>query len=187
MARTSTDSNDKPMKTTTENEEQIELPNVNDLNEDDFKKRGPSQCHKLSIAASSVLKAVKNELKGSGENLNDFISEAIIYYSNARFTAGVLGKIVKSHNPMVVQPSEKSRIAALERIVAIIGIEFLENRDEDAFEKMKKFLKSSKNIPKCVDLKDQCEEASEKAGIFTSKEDMPLWLILLYAKKFNFI
>ncbi|QTO39960.1 hypothetical protein [Desulfovibrio desulfuricans] len=186
MARKNSGSNEKPMKTTTEDEEQI-VPNVNDLTEDDFKKRGRSQSHKLSRAASSVLKAVKNELKGSGENLNDFISEAIIHYSNARFTSKILGKIVKSHNPMVVQPSEKSRIAALERIIAIIGVEFLENKDEEAFEKMKKFLKSSKNIPNSVDLKEQCEEASGKTGIFTSQEDMPLWLILLYAKKFKFI
>lgn len=187
MARKNSRSNDKPMKSTAEDEKHIEVPNVNDLTEDDFKKRGPSQSHKLSVAAISVLKAVKNELKGSGENLNDFISEAIIDYSNSRFSEEVLGEVVTSHNAKPMRPSERNRISALERLIAVIGIDFLENEKRTAFNKMKKFLENNPDIFEAGSLQGSCKRASEEANLFTDSEDMPLWLILLYAKKFKYI
>ena len=187
MARKSTGSNDTHRKAKSGKKDPVEVPDVKDLKVSDFKKMGNSRGYKYSLGALAVLDAVKMELKGTGETLNSFVSEAIIYYSNARFSEDVLGKIVKAHNSGAVQPSEKNRIAALERLITIIGIDFLENKKKSEFNRMKKFLKNHPDIFEAGNLQEACKRASEEANLFADSEDMPLWLILLYANKFKFI
>ena len=187
MARKSTGSNDTQRKAKSGKKDPVDVPDIKDLKADDILKSGNQRGYTFSVGALSVLDAVKEELKGTGEKLNDFVSEAIIYYSNARFSEDVLGKAVKSHNSGAVQPSEKNRIAALERLITIIGIDFLENKKQSEFNRMKKFLKNHPDIFEAGSLQGSCKRASEEANLFTDSEDMPLWLILLYAKKFKFI
>ena len=65
----------------------------------------------------------------SQETLNSFVSEAIIYYSNSRFSEEVLGSVVAAHNSTPMRAPERNRIRALERLIAVIGIDFLENKN----------------------------------------------------------
>ena len=187
MARKGAGSNDTQAKATSGKKGTVEVPDIKDLKASDILKSGNQRGYTFSVGALSVLDAIKEELKGTGEKLNDFVSEAIIYYSNARFSEDVLGKIVKAHNSGAVQPSEKNRIAALERLITIIGIDFLENKKKSEFNRMKKFLKNHPDIFEAGNLQEACKRASEEANLFADSEDMPLWLILLYANKFKFI
>ena len=187
MARKSTGSNDTQRKAKSGKKDPVDVPDIKDLKADDILKIGNQRGYTLSVGALSVLDAVKEELKGTGEKLNDFVSEAIIYYSNARFSEDVLGKAVKSHNSGAVQPSEKNRIAALERLITIIGIDFLENKKQSEFNRMKKFLKNNPEIIEKGTPGERCKKASQETGIFKDDYAMPLWLILFYAKKFEFI
>ena len=187
MARKSSGSNDKPMKTTAENENDVEVPNVKDLKASDLKMKGHFKGYTYSVGALSVLEAVKMELKGTGETLNSFVSEAIIYYSNSRFSEEVLGSVVAAHNSKPMRTPERNRILALERLIAVIGMDFLEKNKQSEFNRMKKFLKNHPDIFEAGSLQGSCKRASEEANLFTDSEDMPLWLILLYAKKFKFI
>ena len=187
MARKSSGSNDKPMKTTAENENDVEVPNVKDLKASDLKKKGHFKGYTYSVGALSVLEAVKMELKGTGETLNSFVSEAIIYYSNSRFSEEVLGSVVAAHNSTPMRAPERNRIRALERLIAVIGIDFLENKNRSEFSKMKKFLANNPEIIEKGTPAERCKKASQETGIFTDNDAMPLWHILLYAKKFGFI
>ena len=187
MKSKSTYLDDTQTETRSGNKITVEVPDIKDLKAGDILKSGNQRGYTFSVGALSVLDAVKEELKGTGEKLNDFVSEAIIYYSNARFSEDVLGKTVKAHNSGAVQPSEKKRIAALERLITIIGIDFLENKNQSEFNRMKKFLKNNPDIFEAGSLQETCKRASKEANLFADSKDMPLWLILFYANKFKFI
>ena len=181
MARKSSGSNDKPMKTTAENENDVEVPNVKDLKASDLKKKGHFKGYTYSVGALSVLEAVKMELKGTGETLNSFVSEAIIHYSKSRFSEEVLGSVVAAHNSKPMRAPERNRIRALERLITVIGIDFLENKNRSEFSKMKKFLANNPEIIEKGTPAERCKKASQETGIFTDNDAMPLWHILIYA------
>ena len=86
-----------------------------------------------------------------------------------------------------MRTQEKNRILALERLIAVIGIDFLENNNRSEFSKMKKFITDNPEIIKNGTPSKRCKKASQETGIFTDNDAMPLWHILLYAKKFGFI
>ena len=187
MARKSTGLNDTQGKAKSGKRAHVVVPDIKDLKVSDLKMKGDSRSYTYSLGALSVLDAVKMELKDTGETLNSFVSEAIIYYSNSRFSEEVLGSVVTAHNSKPMRTPEKNRILALERLIAVIGIDFLENNNRSEFSKMKKFITDNPEIIKDGTPSKRCKKASQKTGIFTDNDAMPLWHILLYAKKFEFI
>lgn len=187
MAKPNKSSSDAPVKREKAVKTPNEMPDVENLKAADFRKRGPSQSHKLSIGATSVLKIVKNELQPTGENLNDFISDAIIHYSKLRFPDAAWGKAVKAYNPSVLKPSEINRINALERIIAVLGVEHLKSSDEPKFNKMRKFIENHPEVLEMSNLQEQCKESASQTKIYVEKNDMPLWLILIYAQKYGML
>ena len=187
MARKSTGSNDTQRKAKSGKKDPVEVPDVKDLKVSDLKMKGDSRSYTYSLGALSVLDAVKMELKDTGETLNSFVSEAIIYYSNSRFSEEVLGSVVAAHNSTPMRAPERNRIRALERLIAVIGIDFLENKNRSEFSKMKKFLANNPEIIEKGTPAERCKKASQETGIFTDNDVMPLWHILIYAKKFKFI
>ena len=187
MAKSSKGSNEVLGKQVKAGKKENEIPSIDNIKTADFRKRGPSQSHKLSIGATSVLKIVKNELQPTGENLNDFISDAIIHYSKLRFPDAAWGNTVKAYNPSVLKPSEINRINALERIIAVLGVEHLKSSDEPKFNKMRKFIENHPEVLEMSNLQEQCKESASQTKIYVEKNDMPLWLILIYAQKYGML
>jgi len=187
MARKSTGLNDTQRKAKSGKKPPVVVPDIKDLKADDIQKIGNQRAYIFSVGALSVLDAVKIELKGTSEKLNDFVSEAIIHYSKSRFSEEVLGSVVAAHNSKPMRAPERNRIRALERLITVIGIDFLENKNRSEFSKMKKFLANNPEIIEKGTPAERCKKASQETGIFTDDDAMPLWLILLYAKKFGFI
>ena len=187
MAKPNKSSSDAPVKREKAGKTPNEMPTVENLKAADFRKRGPSQSHKLSIGATSVLKVVKNELQLTGENLNDFISDAIVHYSKLRFPGAAWGEAVKEYNPSVLKPSEVNRINALERLIAVLGVEHLKRSDEPKFNKMMKFIEDHPEVLEMSSRQEQCKKSASQTKIYDKKNDMPLWLILIYARKFGML
>ena len=187
MARKSTGLNDTQGKAKSGKRAPVVVPDIKDLKADDIQKTGNQRAYIFSVGALAVLDAVKIELKDTSEKLNDFVSEAIIYYSNSRFSEEVLGSVVAAHNSTPMRAPERNRIRALERLIAVIGIDFLENKNRSEFSKMKKFLANNPEIIEKGTPGGRCKKASQETGIFKDDYAMPLWLILFYAKKFEFI
>ena len=187
MARKSTGSNDTQRKAKSGKKDPVEVPDVKDLKVSDLKMKGDSRSYTYSLGALSVLDAVKMELKDTGETLNSFVSEAIIYYSNSRFSEEVLGSVVAAHNSKPMRTPERNRILALERLIAVIGMDFLEKNKQSEFNRMKKFLKNNPEIIEKGTPGGRCKKASQETGIFKDDYAMPLWLILFYAKQLGFI
>ena len=187
MARKSSELNDTQGKAKSGKRAHVVVPDIKDLKADDIQKTGNQRAYIFSVGALAVLDAVKIELKDTSEKLNDFVSEAIIHYSKSRFSEEVLGSVVTAHNSKPMRTPEKNRILALERLVAVIGIDFLENNNRSEFSKMKKFITDNPEIIKNGTPSKRCKKASQETGIFTDNDAMPLWHILLYAKKFGFI
>ena len=187
MARKSTGLNDTQRKAKSGKKAPVVVPDIKDLKADDIQKIGNQRAYIFSVGALAVLDAVKIELKGTSEKLNDFVSEAIIHYSKSRFSEEVLGSVVAAHNSKPMRAPERNRIRALERLITVIGIDFLENKNRSEFSKMKKFLANNPEIIEKGTPAERCKKASQETGIFTDDDAMPLWLILLYAKKFGFI
>ncbi|WP_022657443.1 hypothetical protein [Desulfovibrio desulfuricans] len=187
MARKSAVLNDTQRKAKSGKKAPVVVPDIKDLKVSDLKMKGDSRSYTYSLGALSVLDAVKMELKDTGETLNSFVSEAIIYYSNSRFSEEVLGSVVAAHNSKPMRTPERNRILALERLITVIGMDFLEKNKQSEFNRMKKFLKNNPEIIEKGTPGGRCKKASQETGIFKDDDAMPLWLILLYAKKFEFI
>ena len=187
MARKSSGLNDTQWKAKSGKRAHVVVPDIKDLKADDIQKTGNQRAYIFSVGALAVLDAVKIELKGTSEKLNDFVSEAIIHYSKSRFSEEVLGSVVTAHNSKPMRTPEKNRILALERLIAVIGIDFLEHKNRSEFSKMKKFLANNPEIIEKGTPAERCKKASQETGIFTDNDVMPLWHILIYAKKFKFI
>ena len=187
MARKSSGLNDTQGKAKSGKRAHVVVPDIKDLKADDIQKTGNQRAYIFSVGALAVLDAVKIELKDTSEKLNDFVSEAIIYYSNSRFSEEVLGSVVAAHNSKPMRTPERNRILALERLIAVIGMDFLEKNKQSEFNRMKKFLKNNPEIIEKGTPGGRCKKASQETGIFKDDYAMPLWLILFYAKKFEFI
>ena len=187
MARKSSGLNDTQGKAKSGKRAHVVVPDIKDLKADDIQKTGNQRAYIFSVGALAVLDAVKIELKDTSEKLNDFVSEAIIHYSKSRFSEEVLGSVVAAHNSKPMRTPERNRILALERLIAVIGMDFLEKNKESEFNRMKKFLKNNPEIIEKGTPAERCKKASQETGIFTDNDAMPLWHILIYAKKFKFI
>ena len=68
-----------------------------------------------------------------------------------------------------------------------LQVNFLEKNKQSEFNRMKKFLKNNPEIIEKGTPGGRCKKASQETGIFKDDYAMPLWLILFYAKKFEFI
>jgi len=127
-------------------------------------KDGTQRTYRYSAEAMTVLAAAKKEKY----KLDKFVSDAIVEYGKSALSSGDL-------------PPLRRRQKILERIVAAIGMQLLNEFDPKDRKKIIKCAKEKAYPPYDNGLTKKYAQCSEETGLLSGEDTNPLWWIVFYA------